>query len=202
MKKTLLLITSNKEKLAVAQAAVSRNGFNVIAKKINCPEIQDDNISEIAKSSAEFASKLLKNDVVKIDSGLFIEALNEFPGPYSAYVEKRLKAEDIIKMMKHVKNRKAHYKEALAYCEYGKKAIVFETFTYGKISNKTNGSFGWNFDRMFIKNGDTKTMAHYDDKNRIKKYSNKNWKKLVYFLKNKPTKIKLPKRKDSVRGEK
>lgn len=189
MKRTIVFITGNKEKIAAARLALKGTGFELMTKKIDCVEIQADDVSEVAKGSAKFASDVLKEDVVKTDTGLFIEALNGFPGPYSAYVEKRLKASDVLKVMKGVKNRKAYYKDALAYCEYGKEPVVFECYTYGKISEEENGSLGMEFDKVFIVDGDSKTMANYDDNERIKRYNSEKWKKLVGFLKQKVKKV-------------
>lgn len=185
MKRTIVFITGNKEKIAAARLALEGTGFELVAKKIDCVEIQADDVSEIAKESAKFASNILKEDIIKTDTGLFIEALNGFPGPYSAYVEKRLKANDVLKMMKGVKNRKAYYKDALAYCEFGKEPVIFECYTYGRISDKEDGSFGMEFDKIFVVDGDSKTMASYDDNKRIKRYNSEKWKKLVEYLRKK-----------------
>ena len=71
-------------------------------------------------------------------------------GPYSEYVERKIKAEDIIKLMQGKSNRKAFYKEVMAYCEYKKEPITFTTYTRGIISECVSGTKGWNFDRIFI----------------------------------------------------
>lgn len=178
-------VTSNNEKLAIAEKALKDSQFQVVGKKIDCEEVQSDDVEEIAAKSAKFASEKLEESVIKVDSGLFIEALGGFPGPYSSFVEKRLRSELILKMMKGTSNRRAFYKEALAYCELGREPIVFTAFTYGHISRRASGKLGWNFDRIFIANGDKKTMAHFSDKERIAKYSDKNWKKLSSFLEKK-----------------
>ncbi|MBM3199333.1 non-canonical purine NTP pyrophosphatase [Candidatus Woesearchaeota archaeon] len=183
MKKTILFLTGNKEKIIAARLALEGTGFDLTAKKVDIPEIQADDVCEVAKAFAKSASDILKKAVVKIDTGLFIEALNGFPGVYSAYVEKRLKAKDILGLMEGVKNRKAYYKDALAYCEYGKEPVVFEAYTYGSISEKEDGKFGIGFDTIFIVDGDPKTMANYDDEERIQKFDTEVWKKLVEYLK-------------------
>ena len=85
-------------------------------------------------------------------------------------------------MMKEEQNRKAYYKEVLAYCEYGKEPITFTTYTYGKISTELSGSEGYNYDRIFICDGDTLTVANYKPKERATKYSHQNWEELIKFL--------------------
>ena len=183
--KNLILVTGNKEKLNIAKAALSETGINIINKKINCPEIQSDDTETIAKFSAKYASYKLKSNVIKIDSGLFLEALGGFPGPYSEYVERKLNAEDIIKLLEGKTNRKAFYKEVMAYCEYRKEPITFTTYTKGFISERVDGQEGWNFDKIFILDGDTKTMANYKDEERAAMYSHENWINLVNYLREK-----------------
>lgn len=108
-----------------------------------------------------------------------------FHGPYSEYVERKIDAEDIIKLMQGKSNRKAFYKEVMAYCEYKKEPITFTTYTRGNISESVSGTNGWNFDRIFILNGNTKTMANYTDEERAKMYSHDNWINLVNYLRRK-----------------
>ena len=86
-------------------------------------------------------------------------------------------------------NRAAFYKEVMAFCEYGKEPITFSTYTKGIISEKISGTNGWNFDRIFILDGDTKTMANYTDEERAKMYSHENWINLANYLRKDKEKI-------------
>ena len=189
MNNKIIFITGNMEKVNIAKAALKDAGVVIENKKIKCPEIQSDDTEEIVKYSARYASNELKSNVIKTDSGLFIEALNGFPGPYSEYVERKLDAKEILNLMQDKTERKAYYKEVLAYCEYEGEITTFTTYTYGKISTEISGENGWNFDRIFIVEGDIKTIANYDDIERAKKYSHDNWKSLLEYLKNKDKSI-------------
>ena len=179
----ILFITGNKEKVAIANTILNKENIVVKAMKIDCPEIQSDDNERIAIESAKYASNFTKSNVIKVDTGFYIEALNGFPGPYAEYVERKLDAKDILKMMEGKTNRKVYYKEVLAYCEYGNEPITFTTYTYGKLSEELSGNKGYNFDRIFICNGDDKTIGNYDQEQRAEKYSNDNWKNLVKYLK-------------------
>ena len=181
----ITFITGNQEKIAIAKSFLDPKGIQVNARKIECPEIQSDDNETIAATSAKYASDYTKNNVVKIDTGFYIEALNGFPGPYAEYVERKLDAKYILKMLKDVPNRKAYYKEVLAYCEYGKEPITFTTYTYGSISTELSGSEGYNYDRIFICDKDTLTLANYKQEERAEKYSHQNWEELIKYLNNK-----------------
>lgn len=87
--KRIIFVTSNTEKLNIARVALEGTNVHVINKKIYCPEIQSDDTEVIAKFSAKYASDKLKSSVIKVDSGLFIEALGGFPRPlFRIYREK------------------------------------------------------------------------------------------------------------------
>ena len=177
----ILFITGNKEKIQIAENEVKNTNIKIIPKKIECIEIQDDDNLNIANYSAKYASDVTNNNVVKIDTGFYIEELNGFPGPYAEYVERKLTFSDILNMMKGKTNRRAYYKEVLSYCEKDKEPVCFTSYTYGTIAYKESGKYGYNFDKIFIVENDDKTIANYNDEDRIFKYNN-GWKKLINYL--------------------
>ncbi len=154
----ILFITGNKEKVAIANTILNKENIVVKAIKIDCPEIQSDDNETIASESAKYASNFTKSNVIKVDAGFYIEALNGFPGPYAEYVERKLDAKDILKMMEDKTNRNVYYKEDLEYYEYVSEPVIFTTYTYGTLSEVLSGDKGYNFDRIFICNGDDKTI--------------------------------------------
>src|SRR3989344_2529696 len=150
--------------------------------KISYPEIRSEDSEEIARHSAkELAEKFKKNIVVE-DSGLFIKALHDFPGTYSATVHKKIGLEGIIKLMRDVKNRNCVYKSAVAYCEPGKKAISFLGTENGKIADKIRGSFGFGHDPIFIPEGSKKTYGEMKNCIEIKKFRRMAVEKLREYL--------------------
>lgn len=179
--KKLYFITKNKEKLFRAKNILMKYDIDVCQKEINCKEIQDDDLKNIAIFSSKYASDYLKLDVVKTDSGLFIEALNGFPGPYSSYIEEKLKADDILKLMNDISNRRAYYREVIAYCKYGENPVTFESVTQGRIADEVSGFFGKNFDYIFMCMNDNKTMANYKGFFRLRKYNVDGWIKFAKF---------------------
>lgn len=180
MKREIVFVTKNQGKLDVAKNVALPLQIEVINRQIECPEIQDDSVLNIAKESAKFASNKLKQDVVVSDVGLFIEGLEGFPGPYCAFVEKRLDSDMILKMMKYLENRDAYYQEAIAFCRPGEEPVVFSGMTKGKIATEKSGKFGFNFDRIFIRDGDGLPIANYEDI--AERFSTEHWKELISYL--------------------
>ena len=181
----IILVTGNMKKLISARQFLEPHGIEVDNVKMDTTEIQSDSIEEIAAFSAKEASDKLKCDVLKNDTGFFIEALNGFPGPYTHQVMEAIGTDGILKLMKGEKNRKAYYREAFAYCEYGKEPVVFTSITKGTLATRKSGKYGLRIDPIFIPDGYTKTMAHYNDDKRFNTWNTKVFDDIANYVKGK-----------------
>lgn len=183
--KRITYVTGNWAKIDSACQVLEPLGFEIDNVKMETIEIQADDFEEVAKYSAKWASKKLKCDVLKNDTGLFVEALNGFPGPYTHYADDTIGENGLLKLLNGAENRNAYFKEVLAYCEYGRKPITFIEITKGKIAREKFGTYGWTWDFVFIPDGEDKTLACYPDEERWKFWSLDSYKKLADYLKNK-----------------
>ena len=181
----IILVTGNMKKLVSARQFLEPHGIEVDNVKMDTTEIQSDSIEEIAAFSAKEASDKLKCDVLKNDTGFFIEALNGFPGAYTHQVMEAIGTDGILKLMRGEKNRKAYYREAFAYCEYGKEPVVFTSITKGRLATRKSGKYGLRIDPIFIPDGYTKTMAHYNDDKRFCTWNTKVFDDIAKYVKNK-----------------
>lgn len=80
-------------------------------------EIQSESLETIAAEGAREAYREVGEPVVVDDSGLFITALNGFPGPYSSYVEDKLGIETVWDLAQTVDDRAASFRCVMAYCD-------------------------------------------------------------------------------------
>lgn len=181
----ITFVTGNWSKIMSAKQILEPLGINVNHVKMNTTEIQADTVEEIAMHSAKEASEKLKCSVLKNDTGLFVEALGGFPGPYTHYVDEKLGENGLLKLLENVDNRKACFIEAYAYCEYGKEPVVFKSITNGQIALQKSGTFGWSWDYIFIPDGYDKTLANYPDEERFQVWNTDGYKKLANYLLNK-----------------
>lgn len=181
--KKITYVTGNWAKILSARQILEPLGFEVEQVKMDTPELQKDSIEEIAAYSAKWASNELKQNVIKNDSGLCIDALNNFPGPYTHYVDDTLGEDGILKLLDGVENRKAHFIEVLAYCEYGKEPVIFKSITNGTIALEKSGEYGWSWDFIFIPEGETKTLGNFNDDIRFKYWNMDGYNKLAEYLK-------------------
>ncbi|MCX8204305.1 MAG: XTP/dITP diphosphatase [Candidatus Nezhaarchaeota archaeon] len=166
----LAFVTSNVDKFKEAREILRRLApfVEVIEVDANVVERQLDDVEKVAAEEAKEAYAKLKIPLFTEDSGLFIESLNGFPGPYSSYVHRTLGCRGILKLMEGVKNRKAMFKSAVALCLDSEEPLVFTGVVEGELSTEERGE-GWGFDPIFIpKNMGSRTYGELGDiKNEI-----------------------------------
>ena len=157
-----VLVTTNKGKVEEFSEIFTEYGFNFRVEPMATPELQENDLKKIARYSVFYAYKVLREPVLVEDAGLFIEALNGFPGPYSSYVYKTIGVNGILKLMEGVRERKARFESALAFYSPLTELKIFTGIAEGRISEKSKGSKGFGFDPIFIPNGSDKTFAEMD----------------------------------------
>ena len=183
--KSVTYVTGNWAKIESAKLILEPLGITVNHVKMHTTEIQSDSTEEIARYSAKEASDKLKCDVLKNDTGFYVEALNGFPGPYTHYVDEVLGEDCILKLLEGKDNRRAKFVECFAYCEYGKEPISFISETHGVIAKEKSGQYGWSWDFIFIPDGYNKTLACYPDNERLLIWSHEGLENFANYLKNK-----------------
>jgi XTP/dITP diphosphohydrolase len=155
----ITMATSNLHKVEEANYVLKPFGVRLVARDIKGDEVQSFEPSVVAKASLEAAMKKFDGPLVVEDTGLFIDALNGFPGALAAYVHKSIGLQGILKLLEGVENRKAHFDAAVAYGAPPGRIWVFTGRVYGRISLKEAGSGGFGFDPLFVPEGFDKTFA-------------------------------------------
>ena len=151
----IVFVTGNAGKFAEIQEILKPLGIAVIQNKGDYPEIQADDLEPIAAASAKAAANDLGISVLVDDSGLFIHALNGFPGPYSRFVEDHLGNVRVLKLMEKETDRRAYFKTAVAFCEPNNEPVTFFGIVEGQIAFEERGDGGFGFDPIFDYNGKT-----------------------------------------------
>ncbi len=159
----MFLATGNIHKFHESRSIITKLDIGVGMLRMKDTEIQSDSLNEIAQTSAQEVFKRSNLPVIVEDAGLFISALNGFPGPYAAYVYKTIGNKGLLKLMQDTENRMAIFKSAIAYCgSETAKPVVFEGESKGEITvaeRMGNGKVGFGFDPIFQPSGNVKTFA-------------------------------------------
>lgn len=81
------------------------------------PERQASDLATVAAHGARAAYRHAGEPVIVDDSGLTIEALGGFPGPYSSYVEDKLGIERVWNLAADESDRSGAFRAVIAYCD-------------------------------------------------------------------------------------
>ena len=155
--------TNNVNKFNEAREVLAECKIAVGMLRVKSLEIQSDSLEEIAEASVKEAFERYRLPMVVEDAGLFVEALNGFPGPYSAYVYRTIGNEGLLRLMEKTDDRKATFNSVIAYFSSQLKSpICFEGSVSGKIvheERKTDNKMGFGFDPIFKPDTSNKTFA-------------------------------------------
>ncbi len=180
MSKVIHIVTRNKGKIMAAKNAFSKYNIQVKFIDKNYPEIQADSSVDVAKFIAIKASKEFNVPVVREDHSLFINALG-FPGPYTSFIEKRLSAEKLLKILDALEDRSGYFEVAAVYAEPNgfTKTFVFRVPIIFSKEIRGTLSGGWN--RIIMLQGEKRTLAEYPEEERINIW-NKNYIKIAKYI--------------------
>lgn len=154
---TLYFVTGNKNKFFEVKSLLE-DIAELKHFKTELTEIQADTLEKIAEYKVREAYSKLRQPVIVEDSGLFINSLNGFPGPYSKYVYKTIGNSGILKLMENIEDRGAIFRAVVAYYD-GNILKSFVGEVYGTISKEERGKGGFGYDPIFIPEGYNITFA-------------------------------------------
>ena len=159
----LIYATTNKHKFAGAKQALAGTDINLIAPDEtlpDVPEIQSDDQEAVSVDKALKYYNLLKRPLVVMDSGLFIDELNGFPGIYTKYALDTIGIDRIIQLLGGA--TRAYTQRTITYFN-GNKSQTFTLKLHGALLKEPRGNNGRNYDKYFLPDGKNKTLAEMTD---------------------------------------
>lgn len=177
MERKIYLLTKNKGKLLAAQKIFDEFEIQIGSIDKKFPEIQESTSIEIAKFSTEAAAKKFNVPVLKEDHGLYIEALQYFPGPFTAFFDKNMDVEILLKLLENFDNRNAEMELAasLTIPDKGTYESVYRVPL--EISKEVQGDKR-NWDKVLRLRGETRTFAEATEEDNVDIWT-ENYKKLA-----------------------
>ena len=159
--KVIFFATNNINKFNEARKLLAEYKIAVGMLRVKAREIQSDDLEEIAKASAQEAFENCYLPIIVEDAGLFIEALNGFPGPYASSVYKTIGNEGLLKLMENVKNRQAKFQSVIAYLSAELESpLCFKGEVTGEVTTEIRkGKSGFGFDPIFKPTNSDKTFS-------------------------------------------
>ena len=179
------LLTGNTGKLKEIKKWLEPLGIEVVLLKKEFMEAQVGSLEEVIYQGMKLLEieENIKEPFIKDDSGLFIDALQGFPGVYSSYIHSTIGNDGILRLMKGLNNRTARFRTVIGLMIPGKGVSMFIGECEGRISLDIRGKQGFGYDPIFIPDGEERTFAEMSvkEKNRLS-HRIKAIKGLVEFL--------------------
>lgn len=98
-------------------------------------EVQADTIEEVCSVKARTAADAVREPTIVEDIGVYIEALNGFPGPYIKYAVATIGVEGFLRLMNGVADRRTRLVSVVGYCEPGREPRLFSGEMPGEIAD-------------------------------------------------------------------
>tara|TARA_B100001142_G_scaffold330236_1_gene397215 strand:+ start:2374 stop:3039 length:666 start_codon:yes stop_codon:yes gene_type:complete len=169
MTRTIWFLTSNAGKLKEATHHLQPLGYTVRLLNVDegaIVEPQVDTLEEVAQSKITQALNHLpegeqSEDMVLVeDAGLFIDALNGFPGVFSAYTLDTIGCSGVLRLLNHLQSEDTIQCAQLRSAEFQAVAALWMNgqILYGNgicpgwIALESSGDEGFGFDPVFIPN--------------------------------------------------
>lgn len=160
-------ITKKKHKIKEIKSLLENTGVSIISAEHSIDEIQTENVEALIRDKLLKAFKLVGRPVFVEHTGLYIESLNGFPGGLTQIFWDKLQADSFSKLLGVGENPKLIAKTIIGYCD-SMKIYIFEGEVYGKISPVPKGPRDFQWDCIFIPDGESKTFAEMGEmKNEI-----------------------------------
>lgn len=160
----LWFLTSNEGKLREAQHLFAPLGIDVQSLQVEgeVPEIiepQCNNLVEVSFAKIKQAREFVPAEemIMVEDSGLFVDALNGFPGVYSAHALHTIGWNGLLKLLTHLESEDPHQVQRLRKAEFrtsaciwdGKQVIQSIGICPGWITMQASEGEGFGFDPIF-----------------------------------------------------
>lgn len=164
--------TGNPHKIEEIRDALGE-GYEVVQLGFDQPEIDAPDVGAVARRKLQdaLADRQVDGYVVADDTGLYVDALDGFPGSHASFFIDRCGNPGLLKLMDGIEDRRAEFRTAVAARDPDGSIHVFEGVCEGRIAETERGEGGFGYDTVFIPEGHDATFA--EDENHKRRVSHR-----------------------------
>ncbi|MGI6444056.1 MAG: non-canonical purine NTP pyrophosphatase [Candidatus Dojkabacteria bacterium] len=178
--KQIRFATTNDYKIKFANNLLNKHGWEAVPFEITLIEPQSMTQEEISQFKVKQAYEKSQEPIITMDSGLFINALNGFPGIYTSDMFKTLSQEQFLKLLEGIEDRTAYIQQTLAYADQDG-IQIFTSKSTGIVVPIEEMKEGYAFDAFFKADITGKLMVDMSEDEKGLVWG-KAWDKLAEFL--------------------
>ncbi|MCJ7429030.1 MAG: RdgB/HAM1 family non-canonical purine NTP pyrophosphatase [Candidatus Nanohaloarchaeota archaeon QJJ-5] len=156
------IATGNDHKVKELRKALEETEMTITQKPPSIHEIDAHDVETVAVQKVKDATSAINADgpVLVDDTGLYVEALDEFPGSHASYFIERCGTDGLLTLMEGKQDRHAWFKTTMAlYYPREDRVKTFSGRCDGTITVEKRGDAGFGYDPVFCPEGHDKTFA-------------------------------------------
>lgn len=154
----LLLVTGNAGKLAEALRLV---GGGLEAVDLDLPEVQSLDLAEVLRAKAAEAWRVVGRPLVVEETGLYLAALEGFPGPLVKWMLAAVGADGIARTALALGDGRVEARCALLWFD-GEREVLAQGSTRGQLVLPGRGTRGFGWDPVFQPDGENRTYGELE----------------------------------------
>ena len=158
----LRFLSSNERKIAEVRAILEPR-VEVIAVQRRLDELQSDDIELLVRDKCIRAFRMIGRPLFVEHTGLYIEALNGFPGGLTQIFWNTLGVERIAALFGRQEETRAAARTRIGYCD-GRCVHQFEGEVTGRIAPEPRGEDVGDWDCVFVPDGADETFAQMGER--------------------------------------
>jgi XTP/dITP diphosphohydrolase len=174
-------VTGNKYKAEEAMQMLSAAGFNVLKLDIKLDELQTEDTQLLVKDKTLKAFQRVGRPLFVEHTGLYLSHLNGLPGGLTEIFWNRLQADRFSDLFGSTDDPSVTARTLIGYTD-GKQFYSFEGTIQGRIAASPSGPRDFQWDCVFIPDGDTRTFAEMGDEKNLLSMRRRALDKMAGFL--------------------
>ncbi len=159
----LRFLTKNRNKAAEFQNLFIGTRYKIVPASSQIDEIQTDDMEALVRDKALKAFGMVRRPIFVDHTGLHFDFLGGFPGGLTEIFWNKLKNKKLAEMIGRSADPTATAVTLIAYCD-GKTIEVFRGSVKGTIASEPRGPEIFQWDPIFIPDGETKTFAEMGER--------------------------------------
>ena len=156
-------VSQNKFKLLEAQTILARAGIKVIPLTLKVDELQTEDTTRLVKDKTMKAFREVGRPLFVEHTGLYLAHLNGLPGGLTQVFWDTLEADKFADLFGKTANPAVVARTVIGYTD-AKEFFMFEGQVTGRIAETPRGSRDFQWDCVFIPDGNTQTFAELGEK--------------------------------------
>jgi XTP/dITP diphosphohydrolase len=148
----IIVATGNENKFREIARLLDEYGIDSERRAYSRDE-SGNTLEDIVRKKAEQAFRRIKDNLIVDDTGVYFDALDNFPGPYPRRVFEQLGFEGLLQKLKG-RERSAHFKTLICYTD-GRESMIFEGIMAGTITERVYKASRKNlpYEQVFVPEG-------------------------------------------------